>query len=155
MKKSILIYNAFIFITCFIVGTAQVFISGITFQLVFLIFFGFLGLIPIYYIFENKYVKKSFVILFMINLLQSLSFIFSGITFKVIIGPDLTLYLIDASDNFIEFSFKFFNIFTDVSSVKTNKVLALGINFIHLFCSFYFYIQLSSKYGNKNGNVSD
>ena len=110
MKKSILIFNAFIFITCFIISTAQVFISGFTFQLVFLILFGIFGLMPIYYIFENRNVKKWFFILFVINLFQSVSFILLGITFKFIIGPDLTLYLIDASDNFIEFSFKFFSV---------------------------------------------
>ncbi len=149
MKKSILIFNAFIFITCFIISTAQAFISGFTFKLAFIILFGIFGLMPIYYIFENRNDKKWFFILFVINLFQSVSFIFLGMTFKFIIGPDLTLYLIDASDNFIEFSFKIFNIFTDVSYKKTNQVLALGINFIHLFCSIFFYMQFRSGYVNK------
>jgi hypothetical protein len=149
MKKSILIFNALISITCFIISTAQAFISGFTFQLAFLILFGIFGLIAIYNIFENKNVKNWFFILFVINLFQSVSFIFLGITFKFITGPDLTLYLIDASDNFIEFSFKIFNIFTDVSYIKTNQVVALGINLIHLFCSFFFYVQFKSGYVNK------
>ncbi|SFE01520.1 hypothetical protein [Flavobacterium phragmitis] len=143
MKKAVLIYNGLTYLICFCVSTAQMFISGVSIEMSFLFLFCVVSLIHVYFIFENKFVKESFIFLGIINLVQSISFMFLGLTYKFIIGLDLSLYLIDAYDNYVNLSFKPFNIFTDVSFNKSNTVSAVAVNFIHLFCSFFCYRQLN------------
>ena|SRR6478609_9364973 len=140
MKKSILIFNFAIYFICFAINVAELFISSFSFETLFLIFFSSLCLLSIYFIFEGKNLKKAFVFLSIVNFLQSFSLIFLGLTFKLIVGPDISLYLIDSADNLLRFSAKIFNIFAYFNFVKNDNTLALGVNFIHLifFISFYF-----------------
>lgn len=140
MKKSILIFSFAIYFICLIINIAELFMSDFNFETFFLIIISSLCLISLYFIFEGKYIKKAFVFLSVVNFLQSFSVIFFGLTFKLIIGPDISLYLVDSSDNLLRLSTKLFNVFAYFNYVKNDDTLALGINFIHLFlfCSFYF-----------------
>jgi len=140
MKKSILIFSFAIYFICLIINIAELFISDFNFETIFLIFLSLLCLTSLYFIFEKKYLKKAFVFLSIVYFLQSFSVIFLGLTFKLIIGPDISLYLVDSSDNLLRLSTKLFNVFAYFNYVKNDNTLALGINFIHLFLflSFYF-----------------
>lgn len=141
MKKPILIYNAIVYIVCFLINIVDIFTSSINFETLFLIFFSIVCLLPIYFIIEEKYVKKAFIFLWIINLIQSFSVIIFGLTYKLIIGTDFSLYLINSTDKLIQFSFKIFNIFSYFNYVNHDKTLALGVNFIHLLLFVYFYFE--------------
>lgn len=141
MKKTILIYNALIYITCFVLSIVGIFTSSFKLETLLLAILSILFLIPVYFVFENKHLKKSLTFLARINLIQAFSIIVFGLTYKLIIGPDLSLYLINSGDKLIQFSLKIFNIFAYVNYVKNDGTLALGINFIHLLMFVYFYFE--------------
>lgn len=141
MKKLILIYNAFIYIVCFIISVVAIFTSSFKIETLLLIIFSILFLVPIYFVFEKKHLKKSLKCLALINLIQAFSIILFGLTFKLIIGPDLTLYLINSGDKLVQFSLKIFNIFSYFNYVRNDGTLAIGINFIHLLMFVYFYFE--------------
>lgn len=145
MKKSILIYSAIIYIVCFIINVVDIFTSSFNFETLFLMFFSILCLLPIYFIFEEKYLKKAFVFLWIVNLIQSFSVILLGLTYKLIIGPDLSLYLINSGDKLVQFSVKIFNIFSYFNYIKGDNTFAIGINFSHLLLFIYFYFE-AKKY---------
>lgn len=141
MKKAVLIYNALVFVFCFIISLVNIFTSSFKIETILLITFSILFLLPIFFIFEKRHLKKSLNSLAIINLIQAFSIIFFGITYKLVIGPDLTLYFIISGDKIMQFSFKFFNIFSYFNYIKNDNTLALGINFIHLFMFIYFYLE--------------
>ncbi len=141
MKKIILIYNAFVYILCFIISMVEIFISSFKITNLLLVVFSILFLVPIYFVFEKKHIKKSLKSLALINLLQAFSIILYGLTFKLVIGPDLSLYIINSGDNLIKFSLKIFNIFSYFNYVKNDMTLALGINFVHFLMFVYFYFE--------------
>ncbi|MBE8726489.1 hypothetical protein C4F50_16315 [Flavobacterium sp. KB82] len=115
------------------------FISGFSFETLFLIFFSSLCIASLYFIFEGKNIKKAFIFLSVVHFLQSFSVIILGFTFKLIIGPDISLYLVDSSDNLLRLSTKLFNVFAYFNYVKNDNTVALGINFVHLFLFVFFY----------------
>jgi hypothetical protein len=141
MKKTILIYNALIYIICFVLSTIGIFTSSFNLETLFLAFLSVLFLLPIYFVLENKHQKIALIFIANINLIQAFSIVVFGITYKLIIGPDLTLYLINSGDKLIQFSLKFFNIYSYFNFVKNDDTLALGINFIHLLFFLYFYYE--------------
>ncbi|WP_026709614.1 hypothetical protein [Flavobacterium filum] len=141
MKKAVLIYNALVFVFCFIISLVDIFTSSFKIETILLITFSILFLLPIFFIFEKRHLKKSLNSLAIINLIQAFSIIFFGITYKLVIGPDLTLYFISSGDKIMQFSFKFFNIFSYFNYIKNDNTLALGINFTHLFMFIYFYLE--------------
>lgn len=141
MKKTLLIYNSFIFIVCFIISIVEIFTSSFKIETLMLVIFSFLFLLPIYFIFEKKHLKKALKALAIINLIQAFSIIIFGLTYKLILGPDVTLYLINSGDKLVQFSLKLFNIFSYFNYVKNDNTLALGINFTHLLMFVYFYFE--------------
>jgi hypothetical protein len=141
MKKTILIYNALIYIICFVLSTIGIFTSSFNLETLFLAFLSVLFLIPFYFVLENKHQKKALIFIANINLIQAFSVVVFGLTYKLIIGPDFTLYLINSGDKLIQFSLKIFNIFSYFNYVKNDDTLALGINFIHLLLFLYFYYE--------------
>ncbi|WP_268849231.1 hypothetical protein [Flavobacterium aestivum] len=82
------------------------------------------------------------------NLLQSFSLIIFGLSYKFILGPDLSLYLIDTGDKIVEFSFKMYNVIFYINKIERDKTLFLGLNFIHLFLFFGFVI-LAHRHSKK------
>lgn len=142
MKKTILIYNAFTYIISFILSVVGIFTSSFKLETLVLAVLSVLFLIPLYFIFENKNLKKSLTFLARINLIQAFSIVVFGLTYKLIIGPDLSLYLINSGDKLVRFSLKIFNIFSYFNYVKNDGTLALGINFIHLLMFVYFHFEV-------------
>ncbi len=148
MKKTILIYNAFTYIISFILSVVGIFTSSFKLEALVLAVLSVLFLIPLYFIFENKNLKKSLTFLARINLIQAFSIVVFGLTYKLIIGPDLSLYLINSGDKLVRFSLKIFNIFSYFNYVKNDGTLALGINFIHLLMFVYFHFEVKKIKGN-------
>ena len=141
MKKTILIFSSFIYFFCIIINLIDLIKKRPLFDNVFQIFFSFFCLIFLYNIFKNKYLKRSLFLLFFMNLFQSFSFIILGCTYKLIIGPDISIYFINSSDNLIQFSAKVFNFFSYFNFIKNDNTIALSINFVHLYLAMFFYME--------------
>lgn len=148
MKRVILNYSIVIYLICFVLYIANVFLLSFTFNTFFFLLYSSLCLIAIYFIFKEKYVKQSLMFLGITNLLQSFSLIIFGLSYKFILGPDVSLYLINTGDRIVEFSLKMYNVIFYVNKIKGDNTLFLGINFIHLFLFFGFVI-LAQNYSKK------
>ncbi|MBN8643484.1 MAG: hypothetical protein J0L86_16855 [Flavobacteriales bacterium] len=73
--------------------------------------------------------------------MQSFTIVALGCTFKLLIGPDASMYFMSSSDKIVEFSIKFFNIYFFADYSPGERMFLLGINFIHLILFVYFYYE--------------
>lgn len=141
MKKTVLIYNVILYSICIVICLIDLFTSSYNFESLFLIIFSLICLLFIYFVFDGRNVKRSLSFLSLINLIQSFSFILKGLSFKILVGTDFSLYLINASDDIVKFSMKIFNIYSYFNYVKNDDNLAIGINFFHLLMFVYFHFE--------------
>ncbi len=148
MKRIILNYSTIIYLICFVLYTVNLLLLSFTFNTFFFLLYSLFCLVAIYFIFKEKYVKQSLMFLGITNLLQSFSLIIFGLSYKFILGPDLSLYLIDTGDKIVEFSFKMYNVIFYINKIERDKTLFLGLNFIHLFLFFGFVI-LAHRHSKK------
>ncbi len=139
MKKVVIYFNIVIYIFSFLVSAVTLLTSDFKIETALIFTLSLLFLIPFYLIAKQQFLKNSLLIVALINLLQAFSFIVLGLTFKLIIGPDLSLYFINSEDNLVKFSFKFFNLYSYFNYIENGNTLAVGVNFFHLIFCLYFY----------------
>ena len=70
--------------------------------------------------------------------MQSVSFVIHGFIYKIIIGPDFSIYFISENDFLTKFSFKILNIVCFLDKIPNGIASALSINVLHFLLFLYF-----------------
>lgn len=138
MKKIIITYSIFIYLICLLLHIANLLLLSFNFDNFFFFIYSFISLTAIYFINIKKYVKQSLMFLGITNLVQAISISVLGLSYKFLLGPDFSLYLINSGDKIIEVSLKIYNIIFYVNRIEGDNTLFLGVNFIHFFLFIYF-----------------
>ena len=147
MLNLILIINAI----CLIIYTANLFYRLPKFGELAQIIFSILSIISVVCIIKNKHLKISYYYLSSTYLLQSFSILFLSFTWKLLIGPDLTLYLFKEMDLTSKLDFKVFNLHFLVNTINNGENWSIGINFLHLI--IFYYLIKYVKVLQHNNNV--
>lgn len=140
MEKKVLVFSFAIYFIALCVTIADS-IMNFSFDSAFLVLFSLVNLFCFYLVFQVRKLKTTYLVLSVTSLLQSFSFILFGLTYKLILGPDLSLYLVNSSDSLVGFSFKVFNVYSYFNYIGQDDTMGLGIHFLHLFLGIYFYLK--------------
>ncbi|RKS02897.1 hypothetical protein C8C84_2628 [Flavobacterium sp. 102] len=137
MKKIALTYVLIVNSICLIICLVNQFLNGPKFSDISLTLISLLSLICYFCIQSNRIVKTSYFVLCVIYFLQSFSILIGNLIWKLIIGTDLSFYLIRQGDLTTKLDFKVFNIFAFVNTTSNGENWGIGLNFIHIlvFCS--------------------
>jgi len=141
----ILIINAI----CFILYTANLFYRLPKFGELVQIVVSILCIISVVCVRMNEHLKVSYYFLSLIYFLQSFSFLFMSFAWKLIIGPDLSIYVIKEMDLTSKLDFKVFNLEFLFNTFGNTGNWVLGLNFFHLIIFFYLIKELRVIKQNK------
>jgi len=138
MKKTIIIYYLLVNLICFILSLLGVIKQNTEFNTLFFLTFSLLSLIATSLVLLNKVVRYSLFFLAITNLLQVFTFVFLGLSYKFLLGPEISFYIIDDGNFSTRISALPFNIFFDVDSFTIDDNYMFGLNFIHVFLFLFF-----------------
>jgi len=139
MKKNIIIiYYLIVNLIVFIPSLLGVIQQNTEFNTLFFLTFSLLNLIATLLVLLNKMVKYSLFFLIITNLLQVFTFVFLGLSYKLLLGPDISFYIIDDGNFSTRISALPFNIFFNVDSFTIDDNYMFGLNFIHFFLFLFF-----------------
>ncbi len=136
MKKIAFTYVLIVNSICFLLCLVNLFLKEPKFDDITLILISLLSLICYVFIQSNRSVKASYIVLCVIYFMQSFSFLISNLTWKLIIGTDLSFYLIRNGDLTTKLDFKVFNVYAFVNTTSNGENWGIGLNIIHflVFC---------------------
>jgi hypothetical protein len=141
MKKTILTYILIVNSICLILCLANLFLRKPEFDDIALILISLLSIVCYVFIQSNRNVKTSYIVLSVIYFLQSFSILVSNLTWKLIIGTDLSFYLIRNGDLTTKLDFKVFNLYAFIRTTSNGENWVIGLNLIHILV---FYILCKS-----------
>jgi len=139
MKKLLLYYSTLIYLVSFLITAFGLFFSNDKFSAFFLFFFSSINLLALFFIFKSNYVQVSYYSLSLLFFLQSFTFLFFGISYKFVIGPNISLYLINYEFDVTSFTFMFYNLVFHVNKIENIDHSLFGINFIQLILCLLFF----------------
>ncbi|MEC4048610.1 hypothetical protein OX284_004150 [Flavobacterium sp. SUN046] len=158
MKKGFILYSTIVYLICFFPSLMSLTQLDFKFNTVFFFIYSFLGLLAIYFISKDKFIKESFTYLSLSNFLQMFSFVLLGLSYKFVLGPSLFFYISDTGDLVTQFSFKFYNIIFHINKVESDGNFLIGINLFNLFL-FLGFASLANKHLHSksalNSNIED
>lgn len=143
MKKIIIIYYIIVNLVCFIPSLISIIQLDIKFNTLFFFTFSLLSLIATTLLILKKSVRYSLFFLAFTNFLQAFTFVFSGFSYKLLLGPEVSFYIINDGNFVARFSALPYNIIFYVNSFKIDDNYMFGLNFIHIFLFFFLTICCS------------
>jgi len=149
MKNKVLNLILIINSICFILYTANLFYRLPKFGELIQIVVSILCIISVVCVRMNKHLRVSYYCLSFIYFLQSFSFLLMSFAWKLIIGPDLSLYVIKEMDLTSKLDFKVFNLEFLFNTFGNTGNWVLGLNFFHLIIFFYLIKELRVIKQNK------
>ena len=138
MKKTIVIYYLLVNLICFILSLLGVIKQNTEFNTLFFLTFSLLSLIVTTLLILKKSVKYSLFFLAITNFLQAFTFVFSGFSYKLLLCPEVSFYIINDGNFVARFSALPYNIIFYVNSFKIDDNYMFGLNFIHIFLFLFF-----------------
>jgi len=138
MKKIIIIYYLIIHLICLIPSLISVLESDLKFNTLFFFIYSLLSIIACIMIFLNKKIEFSLLFITVSNFFQSLSFVFLGVSYKFLLGPEVSFYVFNDGDLSARFSSLPYNIVLYINSFKLDDNFLLGFNFLHFFLFIFF-----------------
>lgn len=138
MKKIIIIYYLIVHIICLIPSLISILELDFKFNTLFFFIYSFLSTIACIMIFLNKKVKFSLFFITISNFFQSLSFVFLGVSYKFLLGPEVSFYIFDDGNLSARFSALPYDIIFYINSFKLDDNFLLGFNFLHFFLFIFF-----------------
>lgn len=138
MRKIIIIYYIIVNLICFIPSLTGIIQLDTKFNTLFFFTFSLLSLVATTLVLLNKMIKYSLFFLTITNLLQVFTFVFLGLSYKFLLGPEISFYIIDDGNFSTRISALPFNIFFDVDSFTIDNNYMFGFNFIHIFLFLFF-----------------
>lgn len=146
MKKLLLYYTTLIYLFSFLITAFGLFFSNDKFSTFFLFLFSSINLLALFFIFKSNYVQVSYYCLSLLFFLQSFTCLFFGISYKFVIGPNISLYLINYQLDVTSFTFMFYNLVFHVKKIENTDYSLFGINFIQLLlCLLFFSFAVKEK----------
>lgn len=153
MKKYIIIYYIIVNLICLIPSIISVFLEfDFKFNTLFFFTFSLLNVIAISSVYLNRMTISSLYFLALTNLIQSFTFVFLGFSYKFLLGPDISFFIIDDGDLSARFTAIPYNIIFDIDSFNIDDNFMFGFNFIH-FWLFIFFNKLIIKERNNRSNL--
>lgn len=153
MKKIAFTYIFIVNLICLILCVVNLSFKKIGFDDISLIILSLLSIVCYICIRSNKIVRKSNILLCFIYFLQSFSFLVSNITWKFLIGTDLSFYLIRDGDLTTKLDLKLFNIYFYLSTTSNGENWGIGLNLIHIMI-FYILCKSLKDVIKKSNNVT-
>lgn len=145
MKKIIIIYYIIVNLICFTISLLGVIQLDTKFNTLFFFTFSLLSLIATILLILKKAVRCSLFFLTITNFIQVFTFVFSGLSYKFLLGPEISFYIISDGNFSTRISALPFNVFLDVDSFTSDNNYMFGINFIHIFLFLFFNNLLISE----------
>jgi len=108
------------------------------FNTLFFFTFSLLNVIAISSVYLNRVVKPSLYFLALTNLIQAFTFVFLGFSYKFLLGPDISFFIIDDGDLSTRFTALPYNIIFYVNSFKVDNNFMFGFNFVHFWLFLFF-----------------
>ena len=153
MKKYIIIYYIIVNLICFIPSIISVFLEfDFKFNTLFFFTFSLLNVIAISFVYLNRIIIPSLYFLALTNLIQSFTFVFLGFSYKFLLGPDISFFIIDDGDLSVRFAALPYNIILYLNSFEVDDNFMFGFNFIH-FWLFLFFNKLIIEERKNKGNL--
>ena len=153
MKKYIIIYYIIVNLICLIPSIISVFLEfDFKFNTLFFFSFSLSNAIAISFVYLNRVTIPSLYFLALTNLIQSFTFVFLGFSYKFLLGPDISFFIIDEGDLSARFTAIPYNIIFDIDSFNIDDNFMFGFNFIH-FWLFIFFNKLIIKQRNNKSNL--
>ena len=153
MKKYIIIYYIIVNLICLIPSIIGVFLEfDFKFNTLFFFTFSLLNVIAISFVYLNRMTISSLYFLALTNLIQSFTFVFLGFSYKFLLGPDISFFIIDEGDLSARFTAIPYNIIFDIDSFNIDDNFMFGFNFIH-FWLFLFFNKLIIEERNNKSNL--
>lgn len=139
MKKYIIIYYIIVNLICLIPSIISVFLEfDFKFNTLFFFSFSLLNIIAISLVFLNRIIIPSLFFLALTNLIQTFTFVVLGFSYKFLLGPDISFYLIDEGDLSVRFLALPYNIIFDLDSFYSDDNFMFGFNFFHFWLFLFF-----------------
>jgi len=151
MRRIILNFILIINSICSILYTANLFFRLPKFEELVQLIVSILSIISVVYIMKKKNLKMSYYYLSFIYFFQSFTLVFMNFAWKLLIGPDLSLYVFRESDLYSKLDFKIFNLQFHFSTLDNGENWIVGINFVHLI--IFFYLIKNLRVIDHNNNV--
>lgn len=142
MKKIISAYISITNLIFLIIYIVCLFLERPTFNYTVIFIVSLLSVICISCIFQNKFVKPSYILLSIIYFLQSFSLVISNIAWKLLIGTELSFYIFRNGDLTTKLDLKIFNIQFLLNTMSNGGNWAIGLNFVHIVIFFGLFKQL-------------
>lgn len=153
MKKYIIIYYIIVNLICLIPSIISVFLEfDFKFNTLFFFSFSLSNAIAISFVYLNRVTIPSLYFLALTNLIQSFTFVFLGFSYKFLLGPDISFFIIDEGDLSARFTAIPYNIIFDIDSFNIDDNFMFGFNFIH-FWLFLFFNKLIIEERNNKSNL--
>lgn len=151
MKKYIIIYYIIVNLICLIPSIISVFLEfDFKFNTLFFFFFSLLNVITISFVYLNRMTISSLYFLALTNLIQSFTFVFLGFSYKFLLGPDISFFIIDDGDLSARFTAIPYNIIFDIDSFNIDDNFMFGFNFIHFWLFLFFNKLVIEERKNKS-----
>ena len=151
MKKYIIIYYIIVNLICLIPSIISVFLEfDFKFNTLFFFFFSLLNVITISFVYLNRMTISSLYFLALTNLIQSFTFVFLGFSYKFLLGPDISFFIIDEGDLTARFTAIFYNIIFHTDSFNIDDNFMFGFNFIHFWLFLFFNKLIIEERKNKS-----
>ena len=149
MKKITLAYVFIVNSICFILYLGNLFLKEPELNDIALILISLLSVICYLCIQSNRIVKASYILLCVIYFLQSFSILISNLTWKFIIGTDLSFYLIRYGDLTTKLDFKVFNLYFSLNTISNGENWGIGLNIIHIIVFYLLCKIIKSQVANQ------
>ncbi len=144
MRKAIIIYYLIIHIICLIPSLISLFQLDLKFNTLFFFFYSLLSIISILLYQLNKAIKIALSFLILSNFFQIITFVFYGLSYKFLLGPEISFYIFNDGNLSSRFSALPYNVILYVNTFNLDSNFLFGINFIH-FLLFLFFNDLLLK----------
>jgi hypothetical protein len=108
------------------------------FNTLFFFTFSLLNVIAISSVYLNRVVKPSLYFLALTNLIQAFTFVFLGFSYKFLLGPDISFFIIDDGDLSTRFAALPYNMIFYVNSFEVDNNFMFGFNFVHFWLFLFF-----------------
>ena len=151
MKKYIIIYYIIVNLICLIPSIISVFLEfDFKFNTLFFFSFSLSNAIAISFVYLNRVTIPSLYFLALTNLIQSFTFVFLGFSYKFLLGPDISFFIIDEGDLTARFTAIFYNIIFHTDSFNIDDNFMFGFNFIHFWLFLFFNKLIIEERKNKS-----
>jgi hypothetical protein len=153
MKKYIIIYYIIVNLIYLIPSIISVFLEfDFKFNTLFFFTFSLLNVIAILFVYLNQLTIPSLCFLALTNLIQSFTFVFLGFSYKFLLGPDISFFIIDDGDLSARFTAIPYNIIFDIDSFNIDDNFMFGFNFIHFWLFLFFNKLIIEERKNKSNS---